>query len=253
MWCLTSIVANFNQFGVNSRLLPMWKTMLECHKSQYQRVAEVKGLDAITSSEKLYNADVKAAIQLKLELQTWNLSFFNWVLTLKDYVKSLNDWLTRCLLYEPEETPDGLMPFSPGRLGAPPVFVICNHWSQAIDRLSEKEVIGAIQGFVARIDVLLREHNVDMQQILIADKEIERKVKMLERQEQKVQKVKSINISVLNHNEVTRCSDLQQGLKQIFMAIEKFMANSIQVYEELRIPIEEVGVEHASDNPMSGA
>ncbi|EXB56345.1 hypothetical protein L484_024887 [Morus notabilis] len=244
---------------LNHRLLQMWKAMLECHKSQYQAVAEAKGLDAITYDGKLNNADLKAAIQLKLELQTWNLSFSNWVFTQKDYVKSLNGWLVRCLLYEPEETPDGLIPFSPGRLGAPPVFVILNHWSHAMDTLSEAEVIGAIQGFLAAIDLLLKEHNVDLQQIVIADKEIEKKVKILEREEQKMQKLmqgreKNMVISVghthqkgtsfVNHSEIIRYSNLQLGLKQIFLAMEKFMQNSMHIYEELRIRIEEVS-EHA--------
>lgn len=241
--------------------------MLECHKSQYQTVAEVKGLDAITYDGKLNNVDLKAAIQLKLELQTWNLSFSNWVFTQKDYIKSLNGWLMRCLLYEPEETPDGLIPFSPGRLGAPPIFVILNHWSQAMDTLSEKEVIGAIQGFLAGIDLLLKEHNVDLQQTVIADKELERKVKILEREEQKMQKLmqgREKNMALLgghthqkgtsfvNHSEIIRYSNLQLGLKHVFLAMEKFMENSMQVYEELRIRIEEVSCKHASET-LNGA
>lgn len=236
--------------------------MVECHKKQYQAVEEAKILDtnAITCNERLNNADLEAAIQLKLELQTWNLSFSNWIFAQKDYIKSLNGWLMRCLLYEPEETADGLVPFSPGRLGAPNIFVICNQWSQALDRLSEKEVIGAIQGFLSCIDLQLKEHNVDLQKMVIADKEIERKVKMLERVEQKMLKVtqgreKNVVLFsgqkgtsfVLNHSEITRCSNLHLGLKQIFMAMEKFLVNSIQVYEELRVRIEEVG-EYASEN-----
>ncbi|PON60572.1 hypothetical protein PanWU01x14_151840 [Parasponia andersonii] len=250
---------------LNNRLLPMWKAMLECHKRQYQAIAEAKSLDtyAITSNERLNRADLEAAIQLKLELQTWNVSFSNWIFAQKDYIKTLNGWLMRCLLYEPEETPDGLNPFSPGRLGAPTIFVICNHWSQALDRLSEKEVIEAIQAFLACVDLQLKEHNVDLQKMVIADKEIDRKLKMLEREEQKMLKViqgreKNMLLFagqkgtsfVLNHSELTRCSNLQSGLKQIFVAMENFLANSIQVYEELRVRIEEV-VEYASEN-LSG-
>ena len=220
--------------------------MLECHKSQHQKVTESKGLDAILSSEKLLEADVKTVIHLKLELQTWSLSFSNWVSTQKDFIKSLNGWLTRCLLYEPEEeSPDGPIPFSPGRLGAPAIFVVCNQWSQTVESISEAEVVGAIQGFVSRLDALLKEHNVDMQQIVIADKEIERKVKTLE----KIQKEKG------NHSEVTamRCSDLKQGMIQIFVALENFMSNSIQVYEELSVRIEEVGEKPQESLNVSGA
>ncbi|KAL5557754.1 hypothetical protein UlMin_033965 [Ulmus minor] len=238
---------------LNHRLLPMWKAMLECHKSQHQAVAEAKGLDAITSNVKLTDSHLEAALQLKIELLNWNLSFSNWISTQKEFVKSLNDWLLRCLMYEPEETPDGIMPFSPGRLGAPPVFVILNHWSHATDRLSEKEVMEAIRGFIASIDLFLEKHNVDLQQIVIADKAMETKVKFLEKEEQKMQKViqsreKLVFVlaghkqssKVLNQNETCTSSNFQIGLKRIFTAMEKFMTNSIEVYEELCLRIEEV-------------
>ncbi|XP_062098816.1 protein ALTERED PHOSPHATE STARVATION RESPONSE 1-like [Humulus lupulus] len=245
---------------LNNRLLPMWKAMIECHKRQYQAISEVKSLDAnaITSNEKLNNADLEAAIQLKLVLQSWNLSFSNWIFSQKDYIKSMNGWLMRCLLYEPEETSDGQIPFSPGRLGAPNIFVICNHWSQALDRISEKEVIGAIQGCLACIDTQLKEHNVELLKMVISDKEIERKVKILEREEQKMVKLiqgrekNMVTGFVLSHSDIIKCSDLQLGLKQIFMAMEKFIANSIQVYEELRVRIEEVGEYNAAEN-LSGS
>ncbi|KAF3446877.1 hypothetical protein FNV43_RR12057 [Rhamnella rubrinervis] len=237
---------------LNHRLLPMWKAMLECHRCQHQIVAEAKGLDAITAyNGKLTYADLEAIIQVKLELQNWMLGFSNWIVIQKDYVKSMNGWLMRCLLYEPEETADGIVPFSPGRVGAPPVFVIFNHWKQAMDKLAETQVIGAVQGFVAAIDMLLEQHNMELQQMLIADKDIERKVKFLEKEEQKIHKVmqsreeKSMVLLAEKINircEITKSSsnELQLGLKQVFMSLEKFVANSIQVYEELDVRIEEL-------------
>uniref|UniRef100_A0A803NJY1 DUF632 domain-containing protein n=1 Tax=Cannabis sativa TaxID=3483 RepID=A0A803NJY1_CANSA len=245
---------------LNNRLLPMWKAMIECHKRQYQAISEVKSLDgnAITSNERLNNADLEASIQLKIVLQTWNLSFSNWIFSQKDLISTINGWLMRCLLYEPEETSDGLIPFSPGRLGAPNIFVICNHWSQALDRISEKEVIGALQGCLACIDTQLKEHNVELLKMVISDKEIERKVKIFEREEQKMVKLiqgreKNLVTSfVLNHSDIIKCNDLQLGLKQIFMAMEKFMANSIQVYEELRLRIEQLSEYNAAAENLSG-
>lgn len=226
--------------------------MLESHKSQYQVVAEAKGLDAtVAYNGKLTYANLEAVIQLKIELQKWMLSFCNWIVIQKDYVKSMNGWLMRCLLYEPEETADGTIPFSPGRVGAPPVFVLCNHWSQAMDKLAENQVVGAVQGFVAAIDMLLKQHNVELQQMLVADKDIERKVKLLEREEQKIHKVMQSlekNLVFLGEkenirHEITRSSsssELQLDLKHVFMALERFVANSIQVYEELDVRIEEL-------------
>ncbi|PQP97787.1 uncharacterized protein Pyn_08494 [Prunus yedoensis var. nudiflora] len=175
------------------RLLGMWKGMVECHKSQYQAIAEAsKGLDAIAiSNAKLNGAhDLETAIQLKLELQNWNVCFSNWIATQKGYVKALNGWLLRCLLQEPSPQSDEegdaavVVPLSPGRLGAPPAFVICNQWSQAMDRLSGKEVIEAIRGFCTRIHLLLMEHHVDaetlLQRMAIENKDVARKLRLVE-------------------------------------------------------------------------
>ncbi|PQM39033.1 uncharacterized protein Pyn_22962 [Prunus yedoensis var. nudiflora] len=116
----------------------------------------LQGLDAIAiSNAKLNGAhDLETAIQLKLELQNWNVCFSNWIATQKGYVKALNGWLLRCLLQEPSPQSDEegdaavVLPLSPGRLGAPPAFVICNQWSQAMDRLSGKEVIESYPGIL---------------------------------------------------------------------------------------------------------
>ncbi|KAM5565271.1 protein ALTERED PHOSPHATE STARVATION RESPONSE 1 [Rosa sericea] len=248
------------------RLLGMWKAMLECHKLQNQAIAEAKGLDVIASKIKYSNDDhLETVIQLKIELQNWNLCFSNWIITQKGCVKALNGWLLRCLLYEPEETQDGAVPFSPGRMGAPPVFVICNQWSRAMDRLSEKEVIEAIQGFQTSIDLLLEQQNVALQQRAIEDKDLARKVKLLEEQQQKMQKVMQAGrgkkfgllggeegrvvlpgekLQVPSEDNKTS-RNIEWDLKQTLTAMEKFTANSLEAYEELHAHIEEV--QHAAN------
>ncbi|KAK1578332.1 hypothetical protein Q3G72_029438 [Acer saccharum] len=44
----------------------------------------------------------------------------------KAFVKFLNEWLLRCLFQEPEDTPDGIAPLSPSRIGAQPILFV---WS----------------------------------------------------------------------------------------------------------------------------
>lgn len=217
--------------------------MLECHRCQFQAVGEGKSLDVTTSNVKFTYAHLEAAVQLKLELQNWNLSFFKFIDTQKAHVKALNGWLLRCLLHEPEETPDNIVPFSPSRIGAPPVFVICNRWSQAMDRVSEREVIEAMQGFFMSLNQLLEPHIVELKQRSIADKDLERKLKILEREEQKIQKVVQAQEKrmgrVLPRSEFPNTISLLSGLKQIFAALERFSANSVQAYEELCLRIQE--------------
>ncbi|KAG5047953.1 hypothetical protein JHK85_009056 [Glycine max] len=232
------------------RFLGMWKDMQECYKCQYQQIVEAKTLDALSLNTKPGNAHIDATIKLKSEVQKWNLSFLDWIHAQRSHVKALNGWLVRCLLYEPEEVPDDSTPFSPSKIGAPPVFVICHKWSRAVDNLSEKNVIEAVNGFMLRVNELLEKHILDLQQKLTLDKEFERKVKMLEREEQKMHKVmraherKMVTVGreesdallrgdAVHHADIVDSTNLQSSLKQIFGAMEKFTDSTVRLYEEL--------------------
>lgn len=225
--------------------------MQECYKCKYQKLAETKTLDVSSFNRKQNcNANIDAAIKLKSELQKWNLSFSNWIHVQKCYVKALNGWLVRCLIYEPEEIPDDdSTPSSPTKIGAPPVFVICNKWSRAVNNISEKNVIEAVNGFMFRVNELLEKHVLDLQQKLTLDKELERKVKMLEKQEQKMHKVmlarerKMAPIAREKRDDAVDTISLQSGLKEIFVAMESFTATTASLYEELCQQIKQ-------DNPV---
>ncbi|KAJ4964220.1 hypothetical protein NE237_024159 [Protea cynaroides] len=233
-------------------LVRMWKLMLECHRNQCQAITESKNLDAILSSRKFGPAHLEAAMQLQHEVLNWISNFSNWIGAQKGYITALNSWLRKCIYDEPpEETPDGIPPFSPGRLGAPPVFVICNHWSQAMERISEKEVVDAMLAFALGL-----RHNMDLLQRMMTSGVVEQKVKGLEREELKMQKAiqaldkKIVMVSgqgtgvlvpeqLARQTNMSNISSLQTGLKQIFDAMERFADNSMQAYEELRVRIEE--------------
>ena len=218
----------------------MWKAMLECLKDQSQALSEAKSSETIICNGKLSDDYLEALIDLKLELQNWNLRFSNWIDTQKGFVKCLNNWLLRCLLYEPEETSDGTPPFSPTRVGAPPVFVICNQWAEAMERFSGEEVIEAMQAFFASVSQLLEQHGVDLQQRMIVDKEMERKVKNLEKNEQKMQKMMQAGEKKMT--DTINFGNLQSGLQQIFVAMERFTASLVQAYDELHVSIEDATI-----------
>ncbi|RDX79975.1 Nitrate regulatory gene2 protein, partial [Mucuna pruriens] len=233
------------------RFLGMWKDMQECYKCQYKEIVEAKTLDASSLNGKHGNAHIDATIKLKSEVQKWNLSFLDWIHAQKSHVKALNGWLVRCLLYEPEEVPDDSTPFSPSKIGAPPVFVICHKWSRSVDNLSEKNVTEAVNGFMLRVNELLEKHILDLQQKLTLDKELERKVKMLEREEQKMHKVVRTRErkmgpvgreesdallrgdDAVHHADIIDTTNLQSGLKHIFGAMERFSDTTARLYEEL--------------------
>ncbi|OAY37504.1 nitrate regulatory gene2 protein isoform X1 [Manihot esculenta] len=227
----------------------MWKSMLECHQNQCQAIKEAKGFGSIGSGKKLGDDHLKATLQLEHDLLNWTSSFSSWIGAQKGYVRALNSWLGKCLLYEPEETPDGIAPFSPGRMGAPPVFVICNQWAQAMDTISEKEVIDAMRIFASSVLKLWEQDKLEMRQRMMMNKDLERKVRNLDREDQKIHKElqaldkkivlfagDNYSMSVTGnivYQSDTSNSSLWGSLQRIFEAMEKFMADSTKAYEEL--------------------
>ncbi|XP_060176254.1 protein ALTERED PHOSPHATE STARVATION RESPONSE 1-like [Lycium barbarum] len=233
----------------------MWKSMLDCHRHQCVAIGAAKRLDDIASHKHFCDANLEATLQLEHELLNWTLSFSCWVSAQKGYVRALNNWLMKCLLYVPEETDDGIAPFSPGRIGAPPIFVICNHWSQAFERVSEKEVVDCMRDFATNVLQLWERDKLELRQKMMVNKDMERQVKNLEREDQKIQKGihaldkrivlvsgEENSLSLNRHvyqSETSKNSSFQVGLQRIFEAIERFTANSLKVYEELLQCIEE--------------
>ncbi|CAA0840824.1 Protein of unknown function (DUF630 and DUF632 [Striga hermonthica] len=128
-------------------LIKMWKAMLKCHQKQYQAIMELKmrkhkpktGLQSDTGST-----------GLEKELLAWCRHFENWIGFQKLYAESLNGWLLNCLQHETRAIfykPDDL--YSPGQLGAPTIFIICNDWQKALGCISEgglSKVIGMLIG-----------------------------------------------------------------------------------------------------------
>ncbi|KAL2318864.1 hypothetical protein Fmac_032740 [Flemingia macrophylla] len=239
-----------NRFILSTRFFGMWKEMLECYKSQYKEISEAISVDASSFSSKPSNSHLDELIKLKSEVQNWNLSFSDWIYAQKAHVKALNGWLVRCLPYEPEELlDDGTPPFSPATIGAPPVFVICNKWSRAMDILSEKPVTEALNGFMLNANELLEKHVSDLQQKLTLDKELEKKVKILETEERNMHKVVQAretmipicreNNNVVHHSDLADIMGLLSGLKHVFDAMERFAASITRVYEVLCQQMEE--------------
>ncbi|KNA24505.1 hypothetical protein SOVF_015010 [Spinacia oleracea] len=135
-------------------LRKMWKLMFKCHQKQFQAILESKtrALKANTGLRK--DSSVRATIHLEAQLLKWCHRFNNWVDMQRSYAETLNGWLEKCIQYEPEITPDGVVPFSPGRIGAPPVFVICHDWKQAMERVSGSEVQTAMNDFATSLHQL---------------------------------------------------------------------------------------------------
>ncbi|XP_072955572.1 protein ALTERED PHOSPHATE STARVATION RESPONSE 1-like [Typha angustifolia] len=235
----------------------MWRVMLDCHRVQRQAISEAKHLLDLDASG---GETADASMQLEIELTKWMVDFSSWVNAQRNYVKALNGWLSLCLHYEPEETADGVPTYSPGRIGAPPVFVVCNIWSQAVDRISEREVTDAMQALAASVRHVSEQQSFEQQhEWMIAIRERDRWVKAMEKKMQEIHK----EVDVLNRKLArvpgqiglplhghkreghthAASSDLQTGLRHLLEALENFSASSLQVYDEL--------YKHAEEKRMS--
>ncbi|XP_028768103.1 nitrate regulatory gene2 protein isoform X2 [Neltuma alba] len=229
-------------------LTRMWKSMLECHRNQCEAIREARILGSIRSRKKNGDGHLLATKELEQELINWTFQFSSWVSAQKGYVRALNNWLLRCLLYEPEETPDGIVPFSPSRIGAPPIFVICNQWSQALERISEKEVVDSMRVLTMSVLQIWEQDRLEMHQQLMVNKDLERKVKHLDKDDQRIQKQiqalerqmvlasgdgKGLSVSENIIYQSDKSSSLQASLQRIFEAMERFTENSVRAYEEL--------------------
>ncbi|CAH8354573.1 unnamed protein product [Eruca vesicaria subsp. sativa] len=151
-------------------LIRMWRSMLKCHQKQFQAIMEskVRSLRANTGALQR-DSGLKAILDLEMELREWCISFNDWVNTQKLYVESLNGWLSRCLHYEPESTEDGVAPFSPSRVGAPHVFVICKDWQEAMQRISGDNVTNAMEGFATSLHELWERQDEEQRQRVKAE------------------------------------------------------------------------------------
>ncbi|MBA0649545.1 hypothetical protein Goklo_017095 [Gossypium klotzschianum] len=233
----------------------MWKCMLKCHRNQYEVIREAKALGSIGSRKKLSDDHLTATLQLEHELISWALRFSRWIGAQKGYVRALNNWLLKCLYYEPEVTDDGIAPFSPSRVGAPPIFVICNQWSQTMDRISEREVVNSMRIFAMSLFQLWEHDKSEMHRRMMTNKDLERRGMNLDREDQKLQKeIQALDkqmvlvsgdgnsLSVSGHvvyQSETSSGNLQGSLQRIFEAMEKFSSESSKAYEELLQRVEE--------------
>ncbi|KAL4183195.1 hypothetical protein AMTRI_Chr11g96990 [Amborella trichopoda] len=269
---LTELIQGYGfcPIGIHSNygLRRMWKVMFECHQKQCQAIAQGKAVNILFANNqtKPTKSRMKLTLELELEILNWCSSFHNWVNAHKAYVEVMYGWLLRCLVHVPEETPDGPIPFSPSRMGAPPVFVICNDWFQVMASVSEDEVTEAINAFANSMHELWELHGEELRQRLKTEylsKDLNKRLKHLQKEESKMvvsfssgeggdslheRKValqsmkKRLEEENAKHAEIVKrirtstFGNLQVGLKRIFEAMVNFTSSTLKGFEQLRTP-----------------
>ncbi|KAL1214581.1 Protein ROLLING AND ERECT LEAF 2 [Cardamine amara subsp. amara] len=236
-------------------LIRMWRSMLKCHQKQFQAIMEskVRSLKAKTTLQK--DSGSGAILDLEMELREWRSSFNDWVNIQKEYVQSLNGWLSKCLHYEPETTEDGIAPFSPSQIGAPPIFIICKDWQEAMGRISGENVSTAMQVFASSLHELWEKQEEERRvkaESEQRDAESERSVVSRGRSESGISALDDLkvdldsmrkklvdergkrkeNIKLVNN---ASSSSLKDGLVPIFGALRKFTAEVVKAHEIVRL------------------
>lgn len=251
----------------------MWKAMLKCHQKQFQAMMESKMRKLRANTGLQTDSSSRATTELERELRAWCERFNEWIGFQKSYVEALNGWLLHCLQYETEHTPDGPVPFSPGRIGAPPIFVICNDWHQAMEAISEARVANAMNTFATSLRQLWEKQDEEGRQRLKAEymsKDYEKHVRAHRTERGKHDgRVGSDKLSVIQsdsgvsplddlkvdldsmkhklseerikHKDAIKLvhdaasSSLQGGLVPIFKALESFTSEALTAHEHVRL------------------
>ncbi|KAM0939817.1 hypothetical protein DsansV1_C19g0157421 [Dioscorea sansibarensis] len=247
-------------------LIRMWKFVLECHQKQFQAIVESQSQNFMAKTAIQRNSLDKATMELEQELLHWCSSFNEWIQSQKTYIEALNGWLIRWLPREEEVTPDGVVPFSPSRIGAPAIFIISNDWFHAMQRISEVEVIGAMHAFAANVHQIWESQDEEQRQKLKAEylsRDYSRRLKSL------YQENGNLNVILASENSQTPTDDrvmaldsiknrleeerakhaeavkqvqeaasgsLRNGLVPIFEALKNFISETLKAYEGLRMP-----------------
>ncbi|OEL20974.1 hypothetical protein BAE44_0018007 [Dichanthelium oligosanthes] len=255
------------------RLVRMWKFILECHRKQFHTILETKSHILIPKNGPERSSS-KVTLELEMELLNWCSCFRNWILSQKAYIETLNGWLVKWLPQEKEETPDGIAPFSPGRLGAPAVFITANDWCQAMKRIPEGSVVDTMEAFAVNVHVLWERQDEEQQQKLKADylsRDFAKRLKSLQKEhglqgyfgaDKTVLPIaanngravdnrmvaldtlhKRLDEQKARHEETVKqmreasATDLKAGLAPIFEALESFTQETLRGYENVRITV----------------
>lgn len=257
----------------------MWKFMIKCHRKQFQAIMDSKTRTLRSNTGIQNDSRFRATIELEMELRSWCSYFSDWITAQKSYVQSLNGWLYRCLNHEPEVTADGIVPFSPGRIGAPLIFVTCHDWHQAMEVMNEDRVANPMQHFASNLRHLWERQDEELRHRLKAEylsKDYDKRMKGLRGEKEKLERNKDgmsgktiasdsgisrrddlkvdldsmrkrLEEERMRHSDAMKLvhdaasSSLQGGLVPIFKALENFSLEALRAHEQVRLHISAEG------------
>ena len=196
--------------------------MLECHHAQYITIS--LAYHSRSSTTRTLEGDARREIMAQLleEFKCFGLSFDNWINSHTSYVEALNGWLQNCILQPRERSKSRTRrPFSPRRVLAPPIFVLCRDWSAGIKALPSEELSHAIKNFVSDIC-----HLVEQQ-----DKELQEKQNSAAASNGET---KSNHTGEDTEDDYAHLCCIHAGLTKVLSQLTKFSEASLKMYEDIR-------------------
>jgi hypothetical protein len=163
----------------------------------------------------------------------------------RNFAKALNGWMALCVNQEPDGACNGVSSYSPGKMGAPLVFVTSNKWSQAMDRISEKDVVSAMQALVSSVRHLWEQQRLEQREQITAVRERDKWMKILESKTQDINKeADELNkklalvpsrqsLHVPRTVQIYEASNLHINLSLVLQALESFAFSSLQAFQEV--------------------
>ncbi|XP_058096742.1 protein ALTERED PHOSPHATE STARVATION RESPONSE 1 [Magnolia sinica] len=198
----------------------MWKAMLECHHTQYITITlAYHARSSTTASQSESHRQV--VVHLQHEIESFGSSFVDWIGAHKSYVEALNSWLQNCILPSQERSWGRRMAFSPRRVLAPPIFVLCRDWLAGIKALPYEELSDAIKGIVSNL------HGSFGQRL-------EEQQKKEEPNDMDSNRGSGRREDEEKCNRLSNLSSLQASLTRAFDRLTKFAEASLKLYEDIR-------------------
>lgn len=216
-------------------LTRMWKAMLECHHAQYITISLAYHP---RSSAGTPQGDTRRQIMshLQNDIECFGLSFANWINSLTSYVEAINGWLQHCIL-QPRERSKSRRPFSPRRVLAPPVFVLCRDWSAGLKTLPSDELSNAIKTFLLDVCQLMERQAEQLQN---KQKSAEAEIGEPESKDNEKDDDSSSNLCCI-----------QTSLTKVLDRLNKFSEASLKMYEDVRQNCEAARIAYLKGRPTS--
>ncbi|KAK8970972.1 hypothetical protein KSP40_PGU018644 [Platanthera guangdongensis] len=233
-------------------LIKMWKLLAGFHSKQLKAIISSRNYN-LSIGTAVRDSLMKATINLELVLLKWCANFDKWIGTQKAFVYTLNGWLQKWL-------PEDHASISLTGIRAPPVFILSHDWSEAMDRHSDAEVKSSIQKCAANMHKLWVSQDRGHKQHRKADslsREYSAKLKHLQKEHEnqdlpipnsgelftpldsikkRLDEVKEKHDETLRQVQADTSDSISSGLIPIFQSLSSFSSDTLQAYEEVRIP-----------------